>query len=68
MGKTEIDGGINKTSLGGDWQLVDLEGRPFGSEQLKGNYYLLFFGSTLCPDVCPFTLMKIMKVHRQLER
>jgi len=38
-----------------------LDGRPFGSKDLKGHYYLLFFGSTLCPDVCPFTLRKLMK-------
>ena len=48
--------------------MVDLKGKPFGSEALKGNYYLLFFGSSLCPDTCPLTLMKMMKVYREIER
>jgi protein SCO1/2 len=64
MGATEIDGGIKMTSVGGEWNLLDLNGKTFGSKTLDGHYYLLFFGSTLCPDTCPFTLMKIMKAHR----
>jgi len=63
LGHREVDG-IAKTSLGGDWELIDLDGRPFGSRDLKGHYYLLFFGSSLCPDVCPLTMMTIMKAHR----
>ena len=31
MGSTEIDGGISKTSLGGEWDLIDLNGTSFGS-------------------------------------
>lgn len=56
-----IEGGIKRTSLGGHWKLRTLDGRPFGSENLAGHYYLLYFGSTLCPDVCPFTLRSMMK-------
>jgi hypothetical protein len=68
MGHSEIDGGIKNTSIGGEWSLVDLDNREFSSNNLRGHYYLLFFGSSLCPDTCPFTLMKMMKVHRQIER
>ena len=45
--------------IGGQWQLYDLNGRKLSSESLSGHYYLLFFGSSLCPDVCPITLMKM---------
>lgn len=31
MGATEIDGGINMTSIGGEWNLLDLNGKHFGS-------------------------------------
>jgi len=68
MGHTDIDGGITKTSIGGEWSLIDLDNRDFGSKTLRGHYYLLFFGSSLCPDTCPFTLMKILKAQRQIER
>lgn len=37
-------------------ELVDQAGRPFALEQLTGNFALLFFGFTNCPDVCPLTL------------
>ena len=31
MGGAEIDGGIKMTSIGGEWDLLDLNGKPFGS-------------------------------------
>ena len=64
----QVDGGITSTSLGGAWTLRNLDGRRFGSEDLAGHYYVLFFGGTLCPDICPLTLMKIMKALRLLQR
>ncbi|MEO0972658.1 MAG: SCO family protein [Pseudomonadota bacterium] len=36
--------------------LVDHQGDPFTEESLRGNWQLLFFGFTHCPDVCPLTL------------
>ena len=45
----------------------DLRGRPFGSETLRGYYYLLYFGSSQCPDVCPLTLHKMSRALRILE-
>ena len=68
MGRREIDGGITMTSIGGEWELIDLKGNAFGSKTLKGHYYLLFFGSSMCPDTCPYTLMKTMNAHRQIDR
>mmetsp|Transcript_31473 Transcript_31473/g.41680 ORF Transcript_31473/g.41680 Transcript_31473/m.41680 type:complete len:177 (+) Transcript_31473:163-693(+) len=62
-----IDGGIKNTSLGGHWKLRTLDGRPFSSHDLAGRYYLIFFGSTLCPDVCPFTLRTLMRAIKILK-
>ena len=56
-----IDGGIVHTTLGGDWELKTLNGQRFGSANLSGHYYLMYFGSTLCPDICPLTLHTLMK-------
>lgn len=64
----QLDDGIARTSLGGAWSLKDLDGNKLGSTELAGNYYLLFFGGTLCPDITPLTLMKIMKAVRKLKR
>ena len=61
-----IDGGIKHTTIGGDWQLKTLDNKPFGSKDLAGRYYLIYFGSTLSPDVVPFTLHTLMKALRIL--
>ncbi len=37
-------------------QLVDQTGAPFTLDALRGDFTLLFFGFTRCPDVCPLTL------------
>jgi len=52
------------TSFGGPFTLVGTNGQPFGSEQLKGKPYVLFFGFTHCPDTCPTTLARLVKLRR----
>jgi protein SCO1 len=52
------------TSFGGPFTLVGTNGQPFGSEQLKGKPYALFFGFTHCPDTCPTTLARLVKLRR----
>lgn len=51
---------------GGDFTLVDHEGRPFSSRALHGRVTALFFGYTACPDVCPTTLAKLTAVTHRL--
>lgn len=55
-------------AVGGPWLLKDLEGRDFGSANLRGQYYILYFGFTLCPDICPISLMKMAKVVRRIKK
>ena len=55
-----------RIAVGGSWVLKDLDGNDFGSHSLYGSYYLLYFGFSLCPDVCPFSLAKLSKVARKL--
>lgn len=38
------------------FSLVDHRGEPFSRDALRGDWHLLFFGFTRCPDVCPLTL------------
>src|SRR5690349_24819987 len=45
---------------------VDQQGRPFGNDQLRGHWSILFFGFTNCPDVCPTTLALLSQVQKQL--
>lgn len=39
--------------------LYDTNGNPYSSKDLEGKYYLIYFGFTFCPDVCPVSLMKM---------
>ena len=50
-----------KADIGGPWMLYDTEGQPFTNENLAGKYYLIYFGFTYCPDVCPVSLMKMAR-------
>lgn len=45
--------------------LTDQDGKPFTMDRLKGEWSLLFFGYTHCPDVCPTTLTNMNLVAKQ---
>lgn len=53
------------SSYGGPFTLIGSDGKPFGTEQLKGRPYALFFGFTHCPDTCPTTLARLVKLRRE---
>lgn len=55
-----------QADYGGPFTLVGADGKPFGTDQLKGKPYALFFGFTHCPDVCPTTLARLVKLRRDL--
>ena len=42
--------------VGGPFNLVDQDNRPVTADAYKGEPFLVFFGYTHCPDVCPTTL------------
>ena len=41
--------------------LYDTKGEPFTHQNLRGKYYLIYFGFTFCPDVCPVSLQKLAR-------
>lgn len=53
-------------SFGGPFTLVDSKGQPFASSKLVGRPYAIFFGFTHCPDVCPTTLARLVRLRRQI--
>ena len=53
-------------AVGGPFRLVDQDGRPISDEDLKGKPFLVFFGFTHCPDVCPTALFEVSEVLRRL--
>lgn len=51
---------VGKPSLGGPWNLVDSRnGQRLSDVDFRGQYTLLYFGFTFCPDVCPEELVKL---------
>jgi protein SCO1/2 len=54
------------SAIGGPFTLTDQDGRPFSDRDVKGKPYLVFFGFTHCPDVCPTTLFDISETLRSL--
>ncbi|KAI8645337.1 SCO1/SenC-domain-containing protein [Parasitella parasitica] len=52
-----------KPKLGGPYTLTNAEtNKPFGSEDLKGKFTMIYFGFTHCPDICPEELDKMAEV------
>jgi len=45
--------------IGGPFGLTDQDGQPVTEKDLLGKPSVIFFGFTLCPDICPTTLLEM---------
>jgi len=61
-----VTGGIKTAAIGGPFRLIDQNGEPFSDTDLRGKSFLVFFGFTHCPDVCPTTLFEVSEILRAL--
>lgn len=52
--------------IGGDFTMVDQDGRAVDQTMLNGKWSLVFFGFTYCPDYCPTTLAMLDATQKQL--
>ncbi|MCP5144290.1 MAG: SCO family protein [Gammaproteobacteria bacterium] len=48
--------------------LIDQDGKPFTDSNLQGQWSLVFFGFTRCPDVCPTTMSVLKDAFAQMQR
>jgi len=46
-------------SVGGPFQLTDMNGQAVSEASYRGRWMLVFFGYSFCPDVCPTELQTI---------
>lgn len=53
-------------AVGGPFALIDQNGHTVTDQDMKGRPFLVFFGFTHCPDVCPTTLFDISEIFRKL--
>ena len=49
------------------FNLLDQNGQSVGLASLKGQWSLLFFGFTYCPDICPTTLGVLNRAVQQMQ-
>jgi protein SCO1/2 len=54
------------SGVGGPFTLVSQDGRTVTERDFQGAPFLVFFGFTHCPDVCPTKLFEISEVLRSL--
>ncbi|XP_008153653.2 protein SCO2 homolog, mitochondrial [Eptesicus fuscus] len=59
---------LRQASVGqGDFSLLDHRGQARCKADFRGQWVLMYFGFTHCPDICPDELEKLVQVVRQLE-
>src|SRR5277367_4992123 len=63
-GRTPI--GSAAAGVGGPFRLEDQNGKPVTELDMKGRPFLVFFGFTHCPDICPTTLFEMSQVMKAL--
>jgi len=66
IGRGGVPFAAQATEIGGPFHLTDQDGRAISDQDLKGKPFLVFFGFTHCPDVCPTTLFDVSEVLRDL--
>jgi protein SCO1/2 len=49
-----------------DFELMSASGQPFRFSQTQGQFNLIYFGYTFCPDVCPLTLVDLKEALQGL--
>lgn len=53
-------------TIGGSFELVDYAGKVWKDTDLKGKPFLIYFGYTYCPDICPTALYNMTQALEKL--
>jgi protein SCO1/2 len=60
------DRSAGQALIGGEFTLVDGKGKTVTDKDFHGQYTLVYFGFTHCPDICPTGLLLIANVLEDL--
>ena len=58
--------GYGASVIGGPFNFVDQNGQQITDADIKGRPFLVFFGYTHCPDMCPTTLFDVSEMMHAL--
>ena len=56
------------TAIGGSFTLTNQDGETVSDSDFAGQYRIMYFGYTYCPDVCPIDLQKLAKGFAEFEK
>ena len=54
--------------MGGAFTLINQDGKTISEKDFAGQYRLIYFGYSFCPDVCPVDVQQLMQGYRLLEK
>lgn len=54
--------------LGGPFTLQNADGETVTNQDFAGQYRLVYFGYTFCPDVCPVDVQRMGKAYAELKQ
>jgi protein SCO1 len=66
FGRSAVSIGPAVAAVGGPFHLEDQNGRAVTDADMKGRPFLVFFGFTHCPDICPTSLFEMSEVMKIL--
>ncbi len=61
-------GNLSGSAIGGPFSLIDETGRKVTSDSFKGQWRLMYFGFTYCPDVCPVDTANLAEGLKRFEQ